>query len=533
MQKWLMKHNPTCFMLPTSHYDIKKADIAVNFIQKYLTHTKGKWQGTPFLLLPWQEQIIRDIFGVIKSNGYRQFNTAFITTPKKAGKSELAAAVALYMLCADGESAAEVYGVANDRKQAEIVFNVASGMVGQSPFLSRYVKVTESHKKMTYRPTRSVYQAMSSEVVTKYGLNVSCCVFDELLGQNDRKLYDVMTKGSGMARSQPLNFVITTAGSDQKSICYAEYSKAKDILDGRKSDPTFYPVIFGADKDEDWTDPKTWRNAHPSIGVTVDEAVFESECENAKQDTAVEVQFRQFYLNQWTSSSMRWMPMDAWDKCKTPIDLEHLRGRTCFGGLDLSTTSDLSAFVLVFPPEYEDEKYEVLPYFWLPHKTCEERAKKDSKFAEWVKKGLIIETEGNVVDYNAMQDFIVGLGVKYNIKQIAYDDWNATATVLWLADKGFEMVNFGQGYRSMNPPTKELMRLIKSERLIHGGHEVLRWNADNLYVVHDSAGNEKPDKQHSSEKIDGIVALVMALGRAMNYKPEPTPYYVSNGLFFV
>jgi len=252
------KFKPTRFMLPDSRYDKERADHAVAFIEN-LRHTKGLWAGQPFYLLDWQEDLIRNIFGVIKKNGYRQFNTAFIELPKKSGKSELAAAVALYMLCADGEQSAEIYGCATDRQQAGIVFSVALDMILQCPALKKRVKIAESQKRIIYEPTRSIYQVLSSEVASKYGYNVHACIFDELLGQPNRKLYDVMTKGSGAARKQPLNFVITTAGSDKNSICYEVHSKALDILEGRKHDPTFYPVVYGAPEDADWTDPKVWR----------------------------------------------------------------------------------------------------------------------------------------------------------------------------------------------------------------------------------------------------------------------------------
>ena len=225
------KYKPTRFMLPTSHYDKERADHAVNFIQS-LKHTKGVWAGQPFLLFDWQEQIVRDLFGIIKPNGYRQFTTAFVEICKKAGKSELAAAIALYLLAGDGEEGAEIYGCANDRQQASIVFDVAKDMVLQCPALLKRMKIVESQKRLVYTPTRSIYQALSSEVASKNGYNVHGCVFDELLGQPNRKLFDVMTKGSGAARKQPLNFVITTAGSDKNSICYEVHAKALDILEG-------------------------------------------------------------------------------------------------------------------------------------------------------------------------------------------------------------------------------------------------------------------------------------------------------------
>ncbi|GHU69207.1 terminase [Clostridia bacterium] len=510
-----MKYKPTRFILKTSHYDKDKADRAVNFIEQ-LKHTKGKWSGSRFELLDWQQQIVRDIFGIVKADGYRQFQTAFITTPKKSGKSELAAAIALFMLCADGEEAPEVYGCANDRIQSAIVFDVARDQVLQCPALMKRTKILDSTKRIIYYPTRGVYRALSSEVAPKLGLNVSCCVFDELLGQQNRQLYDVMTKGSGAARSQPLNFVITTAGSDTNSICYEVYSKAKDIQEGRKVDSSFYPVIFGVPEDADWTSPETWRKAHPSLGITVQEDYLQQMCESAKQNPAEENNFRQFFLNQWVKQSIRWMSMEKFDNCADPVDPDDLLGRVCYAGLDLSSTTDLTALVLVFPPRDESEKYMILPYFWLPSENMLPRVRKDHvQYDVWERQGYIKTTEGNVVHYGFIEKFIEQLGEKYDIREIACDRWNATQVIQNLTDAGMTMVPFGQGFKSMSAPTNELMRLTLSKKIAHGGHPVLRWCMDNIFVRTDPAGNIKPDKEKSSEKIDGVIALIMALDRAI------------------
>jgi len=526
------KYDPTRFMLPTSRYDKRRADRAVGFIQS-LKHTKSIWSGKPFILFPWQEQIIRDLFGTIKANGYRQFNTAFIEICKKAGKSELAAAVALYMLCADQEEGAEVYSCANDRQQAGIVYGVARDIVLQSPVLLERIKIIESQKRLVYMPTRSIYQALSSDVASKYGYNVHACIFDELLGQPNRRLYDVMTKGSGAARKQPLNFVITTAGSDRASICYEVHAKAMDLLEGRKSDPTFYPVVYCAPETADWTDPEVWKKANPSLGRTVDMEYYLARCQSAKENPAEEMQFRQFHLCQWTNTSVRWMPMDKWDECGGVVDVTELEGRACYAGLDLSSTTDLTALVLVFPPEAEDEPYAVYPFFWLPDETLSLRMRRDHVMYDvWEKQGFIQTTEGNVVHYGFIEQFIVQLGERYNIREIAYDRWNATMMVQALEDDGFTMVPFGQGFKDMSPPTKELMRIVLERKLNHGGHPVLRWNMDNVFVRTDPAGNLKIDKEKSTEKVDGAVALVMALDRALK-NLNTGSVYDSRGILFL
>ena len=307
-------YQQTPFIQKTSIYDQNRADLAVSFIN-CLKHTKGQWHGQPFELIDWQEQIIRDVFGILKPNQARQFNTAYIEIAKKQGKSELAAAVALLLTCGDYEHGGEIYGCASDRQQASIVFDVAVDMVDQCPALKSRIKPILSQKRLVYKPLGSFYQVLSAEAYTKHGLNVHGVVFDELHAQPNRNLYDVMLHGSGDARKQPLYFLITTAGTDRHSICWEVHQKAEDILAGRKIDQTFYPVIYGAEENEDWTDPKIWQKANPSMGITVDIEKIQVACENAKENPAEENLFRQLRLNQWVKQSIRWMPMEKWDKC--------------------------------------------------------------------------------------------------------------------------------------------------------------------------------------------------------------------------
>lgn len=527
----LKKYTPTKFKAKTSKYSKEMADYAVNFIE-CLKHTDGIWHGKPFELIDWQEQIIRDVFGILKPNGYRQFNTAYIEIPKKQGKSELAAAVALLLTCGDFEEGAQVYGCAADRNQAKIVFNVAKKMVGLSKTLSKKVKVCESKYRIEYKD--SFYQVLSAEAYSKHGFNIHGVVFDELHAQPNRKLYDVMTKGSGDARKQPLFFLITTAGDDTKSICYEVHQKAVDILEGRKIDPTFYPVIFGAKEDEDWTDPKVWRKANPSLGITVDIEKVKDACESAKQNPAEENAFRQLRLNQWVKQEKRWMPMLRWDACKTDFDPKELEGRMCYGGLDLSSTMDITAFVLVFPPTEGDDRYYVLPYFWIPEENMAKRVSRDHvPYDLWHSQGYLETTEGNVIHYGYIEHFIDELGRKYNIKEIAFDRWGAVQMTQNLNYLGFEVVAFGQGFKDMSPPTKELMNLVMSKRIAHDGHPVLRWMMDNIAIRRDPADNIKMDKSKSIEKIDGAVALVMALDRALRNEDSNGSVYDSRGLLII
>nr|DAZ30029.1 MAG TPA: Terminase large subunit [Caudoviricetes sp.] len=530
----LKNYKATKFKAKDSYYDKEYADFAVAFIES-LCHTKGTWAGKKFELIDWQEQIIRDLFGTLKPNGYRQFNTAFIEIPKKQGKSELAAAVALLLTCGDGEQRAEVYGCAADRQQASIVFEVAADMVRMCPALSKRVKILASQKRIIYIPTNSFYQVLSAEAYSKHGFNIHGVVFDELHTQPNRKLFDVMTKGSGDARMQPLYFLITTAGTDTHSICYETHQKAKDILEGRKIDPTFYPVIYGADENDDWTDPKVWEKANPSLGITVGIDKVQTACESAKQNPSEENSFRQLRLNQWVKQAVRWMPMDKWDKCAFAVNEDDLRGRVCYGGLDLSSTTDITAFVLVFPPLDEEDKYIILPYFWIPEDTLDLRVKRDHvPYDVWERQEYLQTTEGNVVHYGYIEKFIEQLGKRFNIREIAFDRWGAVQMVQNLEGMGFTVVPFGQGFKDMSPPTKELMKLTLEQRIAHGGHPVLRWNMDNIFVRTDPAGNIKADKEKSTEKIDGAIATIMALDRAIRCGNDTSEsVYNDRGILFI
>lgn len=517
----LKNYKPSRFMLPTSHYDKAKADRAVKFIEN-LCHTKGKWAGKRFWLLPWQEQLIRDIFGIVKTDGYRQFRTAFVEICKKVGKSELAAAVALYLLYADNEPSAEVYGAAADRQQASIVFDVARQMVEMSPALLKRSKLMTATKRIVNYGNSGYYQVLSAEVGGKHGFSVSGLVFDEIHTQPNRQLYDVLTKGSSDARQNPLHFIITTAGTDRHSIAYELHTKAVDILEGRRVDPTFYPVVYGLKDDEDWEDEANWYKVNPSLGYTVDIERLRDAYREAKQNSADEVTFKWLRLNMWVSSTVAWIPDAIFMKGNEEIDLAALEGRDCYGGLDLSSTGDITALVLMFPPRDEDEKYILLPFFWVPEETIPQRVKAASvPYDIWERQGYLLSTEGNVIHYDFIEKFINDLAEKYHIVEIAVDRWNATQMIQNLEGDGFTMVPFGQGFASMSGPTKDFYRLLMEGQIIHGGHPVLRWMAGNVVVDTDPAGNIKVTKAKSKEKIDGIVAAIMALDRCIRNQTEP------------
>jgi len=433
--------------------------------------------------------------------------------------SELAAAIALYLLFADGEAGAEVYSCAADINQASIVFNTAKAMVEQCGDLRKLSKLVPSTKRIIFPHMNSFYRVLSSETKSKQGFNVSGLIFDELFAQQTRELFDTMTKYTGDARRQPLNFLITTAGRDKTSICYEIHCKAKAILDGSKIDPAFYPAVFGIDEEDDWQDERVWRRVNPSIGVTIPFEAVQAAFEQAKQNPAEEMHFRQFRLNEWCNADIRWMPMDKWDACGEELQPEDYEGRDCYCGLDLSSTGDLTALVLVFPPMAGDTKYTILPFFWLPEDVIDLRTRRDHvPYAVWKKMGVFNTTEGNVVDYDYIVAFIAKLSERFRIREIAYDRFGAEKIRRDLeelgAEHGFVVFPFGQGFISMSPPSKDLFQFVMEGRIRHGHHPVLDWNMANVIIDQDAAGNIKPNKKKSTEKIDGVVALVMGIARA-------------------
>ena len=360
---------------------------------------------------------------------------------------------------------------------------------------------------------------------TKHGLNVSGLVFDELHSQPNRQLYDVLTKGSGDAREQPLYFLITTAGTDRESICHEVHTKAVDILTGRKIDPSFYPVVFGLADDDDWNDEANWYKANPSLGYTIQIDRVRAAYKDALENPAEENVFRQLRLDQWVGSSVAWIPEHIYDRGNIPIDLNQLKGRDCYAGLDLSSTSDITAFVMVFPPETEGGNYVIVPHFWLPRDTLALRVRRDHvPYDVWEKQGLFHVTEGNVVDYNFVRKTINELGTQFHICEIGVDRWNATQLITDLDGDGFTMVPIGAGFKDMSPGMKELYKLFLEGKITHGGNPVLRWMAGNVVAEIDAAENIKPSKKKSTEKIDGIVAAIMGLDRCIRHEQQGSVY---------
>ena len=520
----LKDYTPTKFMLPSSHYDKGKADRAVTFIEM-LPHTKSVWEGEPFWLLPWQEQIIRDVFGTVNDDGMRQFRTVYIEIPKKQGKSELAAAIALYLLYADNEPSAEVFSAAADRQQASIVFDVARRMVEMTPALMKRSKVMTAGKRVVNYSNSGYYQVVSADVGGKHGFSISGLVFDELHTQPNRKLWDVLTKGSGDARRQPLHVAITTAGTDRNSICFELHTKSLDLLNGRKADPSFYPVVYSLPDEMDWRDEENWFRVNPSLGYTVPVERMREAFLQAQGNPAEENVFRTLRLSQWVGSTVAWIPDHIYEKGNIPIDMDSLTGRDCYAGLDLSSSGDITALVLMFPPRSDDEKYICLPFFWVPEETVPLRVQRASvPYDNWVAQGYMFATPGNVIDYAYIENTIESLSLKYHILEIAFDRWGSNMLVERLTESGLTVVPFGQGYKDMSPPSREFYEQLMKGNMIHGGNPVLKWMCGNVVIEQDPAGNIKPTKSKSADKIDGVVAAIMALDRCVRHEMTGSVY---------
>jgi phage terminase large subunit-like protein len=473
--------------------------------------------GQPFVLQPWQQAIVGNLFGWKRPDGRRRYREAFIYVPRKNGKSELAGGLGCLLTFADGEPAAQVYCAAADREQARLVFNAAKTMVQAEPELEARGRIY-THS-IFVEATGSVLKVVSAEAYSKHGINAHGIIIDELHAQPDRELVDVLTTSTG-ARRQPLIVYITTADFDRESICNEKYDYACKVRDGIIPDPAFLPVIYGATLGEDWTDPEVWARVNPNLDVSVSREYLARECQRARETPTYENTFRRLHLNQKTQQEVRWLSLKAWDASGGgAIEESSLTDHPCFAGLDLSTTTDLSALVLLFKDP--DGGVTVRPWFWIPGDNARKRERRDRvPYETWARQGLIEMTPGNVIDYEHIRARISELGQRFQIEEIAIDPWNATQLALQLQGDGFSVVTFGQGFKDMSAPAKEWEKLVLCGKLRHGSNPVLRWMAGHAAVETDAAGNLKPSKKRSTDRIDGLVAGIMALGRAMLHVPH-------------
>ena len=500
-------------------YDAQAAQRAVDFFPKFLRHVEGKLAGQPFHLEPWQAEIIKTLFGWKRPDGTRRYRVCYIEIPRKNGKSCLAAGIALYLLLSDGEFGAQVYSAASDRDQASLVFNMAAAMIRQCPAMARRLRILDSIKRIRYVERNSYYRAIAADAGGSHGFNPHGIIFDELHTQRTRELWDVLRTGTG-ARQQPVTVAITTAGHDRLSICYELHEYARQVRDGVVPDASFLPVLYGAEDSDDWRDEAVWRKANPNLGVSVSLDYLRDEAARAQESPLYENTFRNLHLNQWTQQLTRYIPMHLWDRCRESGEPQ--RDTPCYGGLDLAKTQDLTAWVLVFPRS--DGTYLVRPQFWIPEAAARERERQHGRpYSLWAKQGLITLVPGQVMDYRLVREQINADARAFELRQIAYDPWNATQLAVELREEdGLECLEFRQTIGNFNEPTRFLLDLVREGQLLHDGHAVLRWNADCLEVEQDKSGNVRPVKplQMTPARIDGMVALIMALGLALR-TPEP------------
>lgn len=509
-------------------FDYSEADRAIRFIEKNLTHIEGKFAGQPLILEPWQRTIVEDLFGwKNESDNLRKYRVLYFEVPRKNGKSTLGAAIALYLLFADREYGAQIVSAASDTEQAKLIFTMASKMIQNSSKLSELSSVFA--KSIAYYRLGNTYKVLSADARGKHGRNLHGIIFDEVHEQPNRELYDTLKTSMG-TRLQPLEVYMTTAGYDRTSICWELHEYAEKVKAGIVNDPTFYPVIYSAPYDADWTDEKVWKQANPNLGISVRLEFLRNECRRAKETPAYENTFRRLYLNQWTEQDSRMIPMHIWvQNGKEPFTEESMNGRECWGGLDLASTQDVGAFSLIFPWL---EGYRALSYFFCPRDNMPARHKKNpmANYPEWAKQGHLIATDGNQIDYDFIERFILGKQKVFNIKKIGYDRWNATQLVKKLEGHGLNMEPFGMGFASLSAPTKELLRALEVRKFHHNNHPVFSWMAGNVASEQNAEGSIKPSKRKSKEKIDGIISAVVGIGLYISEDVARKSVYEERGL---
>lgn len=487
-------------------------------------HWKGAKAGLPFKPEPWQEHcIIGPLFGwyrerARKDGGKRRFTTGYTEIPRKNGKTFLASVIANQGLIADKEKGAEVYSAATKRDQATILFKDAKMALGRD--LKRVVKVLKG--SITCPSLQSTFMPLSSDYNSLDGLNIHRAVIDELHAHKTRDLWDVLMTAMG-ARLHPMILAITTAGFDRSSICWEMRQISERVLRGDKADDSLFAFIACAEDHDDWQNPATWRKANPNLGVSLYEDYLADLCRQADASPSAENNFRRKHLDQWTEQSVRWLPMTAWDSCDAIVEVAELHGQPCWAGLDLASTRDVNSLVLVFP---RDGGYVLLPYFWVPEEAKDERGRQDrTQVMNWASRkdetgrALIKKTAGNITDYRTIAEDVMELSSQFDIQELSFDPWSpAQAFVQILQEMGFPYDKLGehrQGFASFAAPTKEFYRLVIGGKIVHNKNPVLRWMAANVAVKEDASGNVKPDKARSSDKIDGIVASIMGIGRAL------------------
>ncbi len=501
------------------YFDKKAAMRAIRFIEK-LKHTKGEWAGQRFRLESWQQFVLWNIFGWKNADGTRRFRYAYIEIARKNGKTALSAGIGLYMLFADGESRPEVYSAATVKDQAKICFSDAAEIV-KATDLKNYL--TPYRNSIVYELKGGTMKPLSSDYGTHDGLNPSCGIIDEFHAHKDSGMFDVIKSAFG-ARRQPLMFIITTAGFDKSGVCYAYRENIIKVLRGVNEDDSLFGIIYTLDDKSEWDDPKMWIKANPNLGVSLSADYLADQVKDAKNRPEAVRNVMTKNVDLWVDAERTWILDDVWQKCIGTTDPADLKGCACWGGLDLSNVSDITAYVLLF---HENDRFQLLPHFWIPEEKMLEKIRKENiNYDKWAAEGYVTVTPGNVIDYDFVKADILRIVADYDLRASAYDRWNSSQTIIDLQNEGMECNPFGQGYGSMSAPTKEFEKLVLTGKIEHFGNPVLRWMLASTLVKTDPAGNIKPDKEKSTQKIDGIVASIMALGEWMTAQAndESNPY---------
>lgn len=503
-------------------FDAERARRCVAFFPVYLRHTEGEWAGRPFVLMRWQAEIVARAFGWRRPDGTRVYRRVALWVARKNGKTEFLAGLSLLALIADGEQGGQGFAVARDEKQARLVFAKMGRMIAYNPELAQSFSVYKSG--LLYTPLGAGFRPLSGNPDGKHGLSMSVMAVDEMHEIPDDRLYTFVHQ-SAAARRQPIEFMASTAGLRGVSFGSDFYDHCTAVLAEPGIDPSLLVVIFAAGDDDDWAAAETWAMANPGLGTTVKRSYLDEECAKARRNPRLENDFRRYHLNQWVGQDTRWLQMSVWDRCASVDwrDESHLAGRPAYGGLDLSATRDITALVWVFPPVEDDPVYHVRCRFWLPGETLDERVLRDRvPYDRFAALGALVKTAGNAIDQQVIQRQIMADVEAFDVQHLGYDPWSMKLLAVALYGDGVPVVSVRQGFVTLSSPAKHLETLLLRGEIDHGGHPVLRWMAQNVAVVTDPAGNIKPAKNRSSEKIDGIAALVTALA-TLPEDSEPAP----------
>lgn len=512
-----------------SYFDEESALHAVTKIQE-LYHFEGKWAGHHAYLSFFELRLIRYIFGWKGPDGLRLIRRVYLEIPRKSGKSTLSAVIAIYLAYWDGEPAPQVFFAAADKDQAGYTWNIARVMIQMSQELEQQSLVYQGVKKILIPDNQGELKALSGKSPKLYGLNLHGLVFDELMVQQTRELWDALTTAQG-AREQPLIVAITTSGFRRNSIAYEQREYTRQIHEGILTDHTFLGVVYSLSEEEDWSLEENWYKAAPSLGYTIDIGYYQEKAKEALGQPTAQNSFRTLLLCQWVGQSTRVIVMADWNKCsELKVEEKALEGLQCFGGIDMSTTVSLTAFVLDFPHYPEPGWHTWKAWHFIPLEELRERGRQDRvDYQLWVDQGLIKGIPGSVVRDEYIRNVVREASEIYDIEDISFDRWGMAQLYSDLEDDGFTMAKMGQGYASMTQPTKELLRMIKMGTLVTMGNPVLTWQADNIAAVQDPAGNIKFDRLESGSRIDGMVAGVMALDGAMRRGREFVSVYEDGG----